>query len=989
MAGTGRRVRTDFTTDEDILLVKFIATYNPTKQNRSGNTLYKRLVENASFSHVDGKWNWSKTHPWPSWRDRYVKNADEFDRKIARYQKKKGINSEKQPSREPVFSPSDEEEEAARVHSKETSKGKKRAGVQVSSEQRKAKRAKLDRDQPDSEKTEETSQVPVAGTSDQARSPVQGPSETVSDVLPPPKFASTLNIPLLPSRGDTLPVLSSQPNSPARTQPPISSQLPPSSQPPASSSQQVATPKPPSGPKRVLKHKSVSPVFRSLSPTPNHSTPLKKKILPKVVEGHFTTSLTDRLGHVRPGGRSEGEEVWPPVRGKKGKEREAAPGPTALIPSAPREQERHPINGVVSRTLQPAVVPKRESEDQHPSALLVQHRPEREHHPFRQVPLPLPSPRNRSGADAAESPLKHRSTNGEGQLVGSSRDRQRDNVTGPSTSGLPPVPPTVQPAAGPSRLTTAAVPSGLTSSAELPHGQPVAVPSAPPRSDENTRLLNAPSLAQIPTGSASSSTATIQQTRVPLPISNSPFLPSNKDKGKGKQRDAEPPVTHAQRLLTRIQKQHRRQTVGGYEHDDPSIDLVRLRSATSTSRIPRSRGRTSASHIPHRHTFSAHSTPSTVPVNLPGYLVTPGPAIPPVPLALMTPADLSICASIGLDAALSHIAAAQGYTIEVVRNVYNRVGNLKDTEEYVKGMREASEGWIGNKLEQRDREARRARRVSSGRENGRESSESNDSDEAPRGFHGSSLRQAPPEQPTPNGLQVQHDPRLYEVGYQPHPTTKAALHNRALMGGGGRLSASRKASAIRRYRRKKDEVAEVDVAVDTNEDDDGEVASGEEDEEANADVERAEEESVVEKLFPESPLKGLQDQDAVESHPEQDAGNEPELASDDAEQLDLDDHHHEFSQAHARFHATHVKRESLTPPPMYRPHGDPEHVPAQNGEDVLNGALSDVHSTRSVSLPRDVDEGKTLLSGTWHMRQMLEKQWGKGSMRKRVTQLLR
>ncbi|KAG1722334.1 uncharacterized protein EDB91DRAFT_214478 [Suillus paluster] len=106
MAGTGRRVRTDFTTDEDILLVKFIATYNPTKQNRSGNTLYKRLVEN-----VDGKWNWSKTHPWPSWRDRYVKNADEFDRKIARYQKKKGINSEKQPSREPVFSPSDEEEE--------------------------------------------------------------------------------------------------------------------------------------------------------------------------------------------------------------------------------------------------------------------------------------------------------------------------------------------------------------------------------------------------------------------------------------------------------------------------------------------------------------------------------------------------------------------------------------------------------------------------------------------------------------------------------------------------------------------------------------------------------------------------------------------------------------------------------------------------------------------------------------------------------------
>jgi hypothetical protein len=41
-----------FTADEDTLLMKYIATYNPTKKYRSGNILYKRLEANASFSHV-------------------------------------------------------------------------------------------------------------------------------------------------------------------------------------------------------------------------------------------------------------------------------------------------------------------------------------------------------------------------------------------------------------------------------------------------------------------------------------------------------------------------------------------------------------------------------------------------------------------------------------------------------------------------------------------------------------------------------------------------------------------------------------------------------------------------------------------------------------------------------------------------------------------------------------------------------------------------
>ncbi|KAG1749535.1 hypothetical protein EDB19DRAFT_1680739 [Suillus lakei] len=989
-------VRMDFTADEDTLLMKYIATYNPINKYRSGNALYKRLEEN-----VDSKWNWSKTHSWQSWRNRYGKNKEEFDRKILRYQKKKGIDPEKQATKEPSFPPSDEEEEAVRDRPKETSKGKKRAGGKV--EQRKAKRAKSERDQPDTGssrspliKANGTGRVPAVGPSDQARSslPDQEPSETVSGMPPSPsKPASAFNIPPLPSRSDTLPVLSSQPNSPVR-QPPSSSQLPPSSQPLASSSQQV-TPKPPSRPKRILKHKSVSPLFGSLSPTLDHSTPLKTKILPKVVEGHFTTALTDRLGRVQLGNRPEEKhtKAWPPVRGKKGKEKEVVQEPTALASSAAQEREHHPVNGVESQELRPAVEPpKREPESQQLPAPPPPHHVEPEHHPFSQVTFPPPPHplRNRNGADAAESPLKHRSTNGVGHLIKSLWDRKRDDVIGTA-------PPMVQPAAGL---------SGLTSSAGLPHGQPVIVPSASPTSEENARLPSAPSLAQTST-SAPSTITTIQQTRVPskeefapvadanpiglplernshsaasaprrsniqpLPTPNSPFLPSNTDKGKGKQRDVEPPVTHAQRLLNRTQKRHRRKTVGGY--DLPRMDLRTL-SAVSTSRVPRSRGSSSASHLPHRYSLPVQSTPAAVPADLSGYLTTPGLAIPPVPLALITPVDIPLSTSVGFRSLISRIAAAHGYSADVVLEVYKRIKSLEETEKCVRGMREASESWIEAVLEQREREARRVRRDLNGRENGRESSEGDNSDDkAPRvSRHRPSL----PEQRLPNGLRVRHEPGLYELESEPLPTNQATLKKRASMGGGASLAAR----AAGHYRTNQTEVEAADVAVVSSEGGDDEAASGEEDEESSDDVKQAEEERVVERLVSESPSEDLQDQD----DPEHDAENDPELASNDAEQLDGDARHHEFSlREHPR--AIRIKRESLTPPSLHRLHGDS----AQNGKEVLNGSLSNVRRICSVSPPWNANEGIIPLSGNWEMRQMLERQWGKGGMRKRVAQLLR
>ncbi|KAL5511985.1 PELP1 [Sanghuangporus vaninii] len=86
MTTTSRKTRTPYTQDDDALLMKYIAIYNPDGANRLGNALYSRLVANA-----EGKWPWSKRHSWQSWRERYRDHQHRFDANIKKYQKRKGI----------------------------------------------------------------------------------------------------------------------------------------------------------------------------------------------------------------------------------------------------------------------------------------------------------------------------------------------------------------------------------------------------------------------------------------------------------------------------------------------------------------------------------------------------------------------------------------------------------------------------------------------------------------------------------------------------------------------------------------------------------------------------------------------------------------------------------------------------------------------------------------------------------------------------------
>ncbi|KAH9977374.1 hypothetical protein BGW80DRAFT_848733 [Lactifluus volemus] len=85
-----------FTGEDDALLMKYIATYNPRPKGRLGMKLYERLVENT-----ERKWSFSSRHSVQSWRERYKNNQQRFDAEILKYQKKHGISADA-----PVIPPS-------------------------------------------------------------------------------------------------------------------------------------------------------------------------------------------------------------------------------------------------------------------------------------------------------------------------------------------------------------------------------------------------------------------------------------------------------------------------------------------------------------------------------------------------------------------------------------------------------------------------------------------------------------------------------------------------------------------------------------------------------------------------------------------------------------------------------------------------------------------------------------------------------------------
>ncbi|KIO25569.1 hypothetical protein M407DRAFT_25049 [Tulasnella calospora MUT 4182] len=90
--GTGR---TEYTPEEDKLLIQYIASKCPTLGGRSGNKIYKELCERPDL------YRWSTTHTWQSWRNRYYKDMPRFNAAIARYLEARHLQLQVPPARQP------------------------------------------------------------------------------------------------------------------------------------------------------------------------------------------------------------------------------------------------------------------------------------------------------------------------------------------------------------------------------------------------------------------------------------------------------------------------------------------------------------------------------------------------------------------------------------------------------------------------------------------------------------------------------------------------------------------------------------------------------------------------------------------------------------------------------------------------------------------------------------------------------------------------
>ena len=110
---------------------------------------------NNLLSQEKGKWSWAKRHPWQSWRDRYYKSKDYFDRKIKQYQKKHGITaseSRKVPAATPKKRVRDVEDSEPEEESEDAEDNRKRKRQSLGNAR---KRQKNERGRQESSKEDE------------------------------------------------------------------------------------------------------------------------------------------------------------------------------------------------------------------------------------------------------------------------------------------------------------------------------------------------------------------------------------------------------------------------------------------------------------------------------------------------------------------------------------------------------------------------------------------------------------------------------------------------------------------------------------------------------------------------------------------------------------------------------------------------------------------------------------------------------------------
>ncbi|KAJ6502215.1 hypothetical protein C8R45DRAFT_612567 [Mycena sanguinolenta] len=141
--GMGGRIaggggRTAFTEEDDQRLARYIAILIPDKTTggRTGNNVFKRLMNN--FEMDPEEYSWAGRHTWQSWRERYRKRQDWFDDRIAalaahikpalhqQYELSRKANHRLREEEEESGSDEEQEEEEDELEDEEAVSGTKR-----------------------------------------------------------------------------------------------------------------------------------------------------------------------------------------------------------------------------------------------------------------------------------------------------------------------------------------------------------------------------------------------------------------------------------------------------------------------------------------------------------------------------------------------------------------------------------------------------------------------------------------------------------------------------------------------------------------------------------------------------------------------------------------------------------------------------------------------------------------------------------------------
>lgn len=649
----GENLRVPFSKEHDAYLVKYLARYCPTKQNRAGNKVYKDLVEN-----VDGDWPWARHHTWQSWRERYKKHAEHFDAKISRYQETHGIRP----------SDSDDERPGARrikrprvVSSSQASQiSRKRAIEDITPEKQQppTKRPKVASGS--TKAVEGNGRRPVSpmrrgepapDSADRRSKPESSNSRIeTSRTSPPPELDPPSVLPSPERENLPSPRVHTMTNGNEDNRPPPGTPLQYKSQ---------STAKLNSPARRPLKkrHREPPTPFASTPPTPQtvvvnspispDQTPTRAP--PRLVNTLGRSCLVDQSGRTpkRYTGSSDGDgseqndvvERWPPIRRAKGKER------------ADTTRLSH-MTG--------------------------------QHHPFSQIQKTSGTEVNVNAAErhAVGNHCMDLNDINKSQEVDNNRSEQRPHNGPHSAPERALRQPFLGAAPGPESKPDAEVkvtPPRASTPTPTARTQPSSLARVGPQTLNGSRVEQVRSV-DLAAFSASTSRKPSRPTNGLRPRRSLPAhlisLPAGRDTS------APQSMWPNSRYGSPFFAQPNRQ---GYPGFAPSLSNVKSGSARP---------------------FPTSAFTFTPPLNLP-----PAPAqassanatLPlhrePVDILLSPhPPDVSLAAAQGLTSILSAMSVNHGLALEVVIAVYKRAGSLKEADRVLEGMREAAEEWAERAL---------------------------------------------------------------------------------------------------------------------------------------------------------------------------------------------------------------------------------------------------------------------------------------------------